>query len=219
MVLLAVHGSSSRLLPAERGTVRVAVELDGEDRADVVRRVAELHERLVGEAQALVASGAATAWTSRQVSVRVEHRYEGADAGPRVVQVATAEVGLRFRDLEALATWVLRVGADPGVRVDGVEWAVTEEHRAATERELRVLAVRDAIARAEAYASAIGGTAVALRSLWEDGLRPGAGTGEPGWGGRAEARMKAAAPGLQLRPDDIEIVASVSADFEITAGD
>ncbi|WP_375390242.1 SIMPL domain-containing protein [uncultured Amnibacterium sp.] len=214
MVLIAVHGSASRLLPAERGTVRLALELEDADRAVVLGGVGAMHARFAAEAEALVAAGAATWWGSQQARIRSEHRYEGRDELPRVVQIANAEVVTRFRDFESLSAWVLEAGAEPGVRVDAIEWAVTDEHRVATERELRVQAVQDAIARAEAYASAIGGERVRLRSLWEAGLRADTGGGEPRWVAQAmDASM--ARSGIELRPDDIALSASVTADFEL----
>ena len=214
MVLIAVHGSASRFLPAERGTARLSLEREGDDRAAVVRDVAALHARFAGEAEALVASGVATRWGSRQVWVRSEPRYEGRDDQRHVVQIATAEVLARFRDFDALSAWVLAAGAETGVTVERIEWAVTDEHRAAVERELRVLAVQDAIARAEAYASAIGGTGVTLQTLWEAGLRPSAGGGTHPFA--TSARLEKA--DVELRPDDLEIAASVTADFAVEPG-
>jgi uncharacterized protein len=213
MVTIAVHGSSSRLLPAERGTVRLALEIEGDDRATVLEAVAALHERFVAEAAALVERGVATRWTSQQVWVRAEARWEGRDEQRRTVQIATAEVAVRFRDFEALSAWVLTAGAEPGVTVHRIEWAVTADHRAAAERELRVLAVEDALARAGAYASAIGGGGVRLAALWEAGLRPSA-SAQDGGIARAMSRM-AEASAVELRPADIEIAAVVTADFVV----
>ena len=97
------------------------------------------------------------------------------------MQVASAEVSVKFRDFEALSEWFETAGGVSGVTIGGIEWTVTEKRRAQVEREVRVQAVADAVARAEAYASAIGGTGVTLEALWEPGLRPSAG------GGRVEA--------------------------------
>lgn len=217
MVLIAVHGAASRFLPAERGTVHLTVELEHEDRATVMQQVAALHERFSAEAEAFVASDAATWWGSDQLWVRTDHRFEHTDENRVVVQIATARIHVRFRDFAVLSTWLLEAGAVPGIRVERIDWAVTREHERSAARELRVEAVGDAVARAEAYASAIGGTGVTLHAVWEAGLRPSTSGSE----GRAQLMSafgrRGAEPGIALRPEDIEIAAEVTADFLVDA--
>lgn len=218
MVLIAVHGSASRFVPAERGTVHLALEIVHDDRAAAMEQVAALHERFRDEAEAFVVDGAATWWGSDQVWVRSEVRWEGKDDERRTVQVATARVHVRFLDFTALSTWILEAGSVLGVSVQGIEWTIPHEHESAIEREMRVEAVRDAIARAEAYASAIGGSGVELRAVWEAGLRPAATASEGGWTAQRKTRATSASDaGIELRPTDIEIRAEVTADFDVDA--
>ena len=215
MVLIAVHGSASRSVPAERGTVHLALEIEHDERAAAMEQVAELHQRFRQEAEAFVADGAATWWGSDQVWVRPEIRFEGRNEERRTVQIATARVHVRFQDFAALSTWILDAGSVTGVSIQGIDWTVTKPHEAEVEREMRVEGVRDAVARAEAYASAIGGTGVQLRAVWEAGLRPASGSSRGSlW--QAQAQMMNE-PGVQLRPDDITIHAEVTADFEVSA--
>lgn len=212
MVLIAVHGSATRFLPAERGTVHLSLEFEGADRAAAVDRVTTLHERFRGEAQGFVEGGAATRWTSDRVWVRAEDRSEGRDERRTRVHVATAKVQVRFRDFTALSAWLVEAGSVEGVGIERIEWALTRDHEAEAVRALRVEAVQDAIARAEAYASAIGGSGVELRTMWEEGLRPAGGTSEGRWTAQAMGRRT---PAIELRPDDIELTARVTADFEV----
>ena len=215
MVLIAVHGSASRFLPAERGTVQVQIALEHDDRATVVQQVGALHERFVADAKSFVHAGTATWWGSDQVRARAERRYVKDSEAHHIVQVATAEVTVKFRDFEALAEWFETAGGVTGVTIGGIEWTVTEKRRAQVEREVRIEAVADAVARAEAYASAIGGTGVTLEALWEPGLRPGA---LGGGGGGFVSRSMLMAGGhaaIELRPDDIEVSAEVTADFVV----
>lgn len=220
MVRIAVNGSARRFLPAERGTVRVGISLEHDDRESVVREVAVLHERLVADAKSHVHSGAATWWGSDQVWVRPERRYLKDSETYRYVQVASAEVRVKFQDFTALSDWVEQVGGLIGVSVHGIQWAATEEHRAQAEREVRVEAVRDAQDRAQAYASAIGGTEVTLDALWEPGLRPSGGGGDEGLYAAPPmyARVAADAAPMELRPDDLQVSASVTADFLVVLG-
>ncbi|OOB90926.1 hypothetical protein B0T42_08690 [Rathayibacter sp. VKM Ac-2630] len=75
--------------------------------------------------------------------------------------------------------------------------------------------VRDAQERAAAYASALGLGQPRVLTLFEPGLRPHT----SGAGGGYGTMSRAAAFGSQeeplaLKPEDIEIAASISADFE-----
>lgn len=214
MVLLAVHGSASRTLAAERATVHLDVQREGDDRAAVLEGVRSLRERLIDAAEGFLASGAATRVGGSQLWVRTERRYEGRDERERTVEVASARVDARFRDLEALAGWLLEVGSDPGVTIERIGWTLAAATREAVNRELRLAAVRDATARAEAYGAAIGASGVVLRAVWEAGLRPG---GDPSTTGAAKTRAMSA-PGFALRPEDVELEVVVSADFEAEVG-
>ncbi|MFD1722883.1 SIMPL domain-containing protein [Amnibacterium endophyticum] len=213
MVLIAVHGAAARFLPAERGTLALGLALEHADREVVVRDVAALHERLVADAKSFVHRGAATWWGSDQVRVHSVRRYRKDSEVADVVQAAAAEVRVKFRDFGALSDWVEQAGSLEGVTVADIDWTVTEAHRTQVQREVRVQAVRDATQRAEAYAAAIGAESVELQALWEPGLRPGADS-HAGGGFTTRAMLSASgSSGFELRPDDIEIAAEVTADF------
>ncbi|MDQ1531380.1 MAG: uncharacterized protein QOE37_1485 [Microbacteriaceae bacterium] len=213
MVLIAVSGSATRFLPAERGTVHLTIALEHDDRAAVLREVSELHGRFVADAKSFVHAGTATWWGSDQVRVRPERRYLKDSETYTWVQVAAAEVRVKFRDFDALSAWVERAGTETGVSIAGIEWAVTQKRRTEVQREVRVEAVLDAMQRAEAYASAIGSSGITLQALWEPGLRPNAGATDQG--GYVTRAMAASGnySSMELRPDDIEISAAISADF------
>lgn len=219
MVLIAVTGSASRFLPAERGTVSLAIGFEHADRAVAMRQVGLLHERLVAEAESHVHRGAATWWGSDQVRAWPQRRYVKDSSEYSIVQVAAAEVKAEFRDFAALSSWVTEAGSIDGVTLGGIEWTVTEQQRIAVQREVQVAAVQDAVRRAEAYASAIGGAGVTLQQLWEPGLRPN--TSGAGGDGPMLRSMVAAGgfADVELRPDDIEIAASLSADFRVLLTD
>lgn len=181
-----------------------------------MQQVTALHERFVADAKSFVHAGSATWWGSAQVRVRPERRYHKNSETYSVVQTASAEVRVKFRDFQALADWFERAGSVAGVTVAGIEWTVTEEHRRQVEREVRVQAVQDATRRAEAYAGAIGGDGVALQALFEPGLRPNAGGAAAGGFVSRAVTASAHQSSMELRPDDIEIGAEVTADFLVT---
>ena len=220
MVLIAVHGSATRYVPAERGTVHLTVEVEHDDRGVAMAQVGSLHERLRAEAEAFVRDESATWWGSDQVRAWAMRRYLKDSEVHRVVQAASAEVRVKFRDFDALSGWIDRAGSVEGVTIAGTEWTVTDLLRVQVQREVRVEAVADARRRAEAYASAIGGTGVVLQSLWEPGLRPhSGGVDEGGSVTRALMASPDSSASIELRPDDIEIAAEVTADFLVAGGD
>lgn len=218
MVTITVAGTAQRFLPAERGTVRVRATLEARRSADVVPEVTRLHARLAADAERHVESSAATWWSADQVHVSGIHRYVKDSDVTELFHVASAGVAVKFADFGALSAWAAEIGTLDGVVVDGVEWALTREHRAEVEREVRADAVRDAEDRAAAYAAALGLGDATVTALYEPGLRPNT---QPVFDGGAPryARMAAAdsAGGMEafsLRPDDIEVSATITADFD-----
>jgi uncharacterized protein YggE len=82
---------------------------------------------------------------------------------------------------------------------------------------VRAEAVRDAQDRAAVYADALGLSGVTVAALYEPGLRPHE---QPGWEGRGPFKVvqmgaadNAGGPTVSLRPERIEVSATISADF------
>lgn len=213
MVTITVAGSAQHFLPAERGTVRLEVRRESRSRPQALSEVTSLHARLREEARAQQDSGSATWWSADQVSVSTVRRYLKDSDVTELFHIASASVRVKYRDFDALGRWVASISELPGVVVSGVDWDVTAARRASAEREVRVAAVRDARERAAAYASALGLGDVRVLTLFEPGLRP-----HTRIEGGAALMSRAAAFGgaeeLALKPEDIQVSASVSADFE-----
>jgi hypothetical protein len=72
-------------------------------------------------------------------------------------------VSADFVDFEVLGQWVLT----DGLTVSGIEWELDEPTREATERDVRQAALRDAVARAQDYADAIGAGPVRVTGVRE----------------------------------------------------
>lgn len=217
MVRISVAGSASRKIAPERATPRVVVSLEGPDRAAVLAAVTELHRWLSEAAEAHVASGAATRWTVNSVSARTEERYVPDAREPLRVEVATADVLVRFRSFTALAEWLAEIGSREGVQVQDISWSLTDETTQAASNAMRVAAVRDAQARAAAYAEALGLRDVVLEQIWEDGLRP---VSESTGNGMLRKAFDAtdSVTTLTLRPEPIVVGAAITADFVATEG-
>lgn len=221
MPRFSVHGRASRRIAPERATVHLTVSADGADRADVIARAASVHADVVAQARGHVADGAATRWTAGTVHAWTftEWVKPSPNLGEQsVVRFrAGADVSVRFADFESLAAWVSEVAALDGVSVDGIAWELTDATRDAALRDVRSAAALDAVARAADYAAALGFGEPRLASLYEDGLHPTTGSMGGGSPRMFAMRADAAAAGgaqLELRPEDLEVEAIVTADFE-----
>ncbi|WP_164874484.1 SIMPL domain-containing protein [Rathayibacter festucae] len=213
MVTITVAGIAQHFHPAERGTVRLEIRRESRSRSQALNEVTALHARVREEAGAEQASGAATWWSADQVSVSTIQRYLKDSDVTEPFHVAAASVRVKYRDFDALGRWVASVSEAPGITVAGVDWDVTAARRASAEREVRVAAVRDARERAAAYASALGLGEPRVLTLFEPGLRPHTRI-EGGSAVMSRAMAFKGQEELALKPEDIEVSASVSADFE-----
>lgn len=218
MVGISVVGEASRFVRAERAMARVSVQHESEDRAAAVEATAAVHAELTREAEAHVASGSASRWQTEQVWVSTIQRYLKDSDTSIPVQVARVSLSVRFSDWEALSDWVTRISARDAVSVDGIDWVLTEAKERAVLSAVRVDAVHDARARASAYAGAIGHERISLEAVYEPGLRPSG--GEPGGSGMSPRMMKAsfadAGASIELSPPELEVSASITADFVTT---
>jgi uncharacterized protein YggE len=221
MAVIAVSGTVTHRYHAERGLLRLAVELEGDDRSSVVDDSVAVHNRVTERATALRRQGAATWWTARSVSVGVVSEPSAAD-GTRASSVryrTRSTIEVRFQDFTALADWVGELAHVEGVTIEGVEWSLGHARRAEVEQDARLAAVADAVARASDYADALRLGAPELQAVYEPGLRPGEGGagGVPFMASRAlMARSTLDDSGsvvFDLQPDDIEVTATISADF------
>lgn len=217
MVTIAVHGSASHRVDPERARVVVTAAATGEDRGDVVHRVLTQHERLTAEATAFEAAGTVTTWHTDGLATGITWDWLTVNGSNERVRRfrADAEVTLTFRDVRELQTWLVDVAQRDDVEVASVRWELTESSRTAALSLLRAAAVTDAVARAVDLADAAGLGTPRLAAIYEPGLRPGIGQDAAPVPrlARAMAADSGGGPGLDLRPQEIELVAEISADF------
>ena len=214
---ITVHGSFETFRPAERATVHVGVGFEGPKRESVVTETTKA-------TQALVAGivdrhdpehGPVTWWASDRIRVWSSRPFNDKGEQKPLVHHALTSTRAKFRDFEELARWVERAATYPGVRIDGIDWALTESTKQSLIADVRRRAVTDARAKAEEYAGALGLSEVSCVALADPGM-----LGDQVHGGDsgpvAFARvgsMKADSGGLELTPEDIAVSASVDARF------
>jgi uncharacterized protein YggE len=228
MARIAVHGSATRAVAPEQGTVHLGVAVTSDDRSAALAAAQQAHAAVVALAQRAVDAGTATAWSSPDVHAWAFQDWVPlpADRGlPGQSEQVTryragGDVQVTFARPEAIAELVAAVGDLEHVDVQRVAWDLTPDTRDALLRELRTEASLDAVARAVDYALALGLGEPRVTALYENGLHPG--LGGPGDAGRPRALAKAmaadAGDGFELRPRDLEVTAEVTVELDAPGG-
>jgi uncharacterized protein len=218
---ITVRGSFAAFEPPERGTVHATLSGEGPKMQPVYDQVARDVEAVKESITPLhnPDQGPVTWWAAQQLRTWSTRPWNKDGKRLPLVHHAAVAVEVKFLDFTALSRWVgEHVASTAGFRVSGVEWALTEKRKEELQREVRTAAVRDAVARAQQYADALGlgeirPVAVADAGMLSPGPRPDAG---PTVGyARLAAASSGGAPDVELLPEDIEVSATVDARFVV----
>jgi uncharacterized protein YggE len=220
-VIVTVRGANEARIAPEEGVVHVSVRAEGPERGPVVEEVAARAFPLREALDERKTAGTVREWSSQRVSVWANRPWNDQGKQLALVHYASVELTATFVDLAALSWWVTDVAERDGVQLDGVEWRLTPATAKATEAEVAASAVRVAVDRATAYAAAIGLATVTPLEIADLGLLTQHAQGASGGGPemlRASKAMfaadaGAAAPTLDLQPEDIVVTAAVEARF------
>jgi predicted secreted protein len=208
--------------PPERGTVHLIASLEGHDKSKVVASVLELLSSLTDKVRAghRPDKGPITWFSQGQLRNTSQRPWNQDGKQLPLVHTSTAEMKVKFSDFAALFGFVEEVTAWAGVRVLGVDWALTEAYRVRVTEDAEREAVRAAAAKAKRYALAAGYekvrfVRVADTGLLVEGITPsaqgewlaGAATRSRGGGGAGNG------PGQSFAPEDVKIRCSVDAEF------
>ncbi|MEH3033928.1 MAG: SIMPL domain-containing protein [Aeromicrobium erythreum] len=209
---ITVRGSAEATYRAERVTVRLRVQAEGDDRAQVHDEASGALEPIVDQLRELESRGAVLDWSTDQVHVLTHTPVEEGQRSAQRVHVASVGVVAEFVDFERMSGFVDYWSGREVVQVDGLEWDVLARHRRAYEAEARKAAVDDAVAKAQAYADAVRRGRVVAVELSDPGMLDHA--GEPPW--PRGALTKAAftdGGGLVLEPPPIVVAVQVDGRF------
>lgn len=215
-VIITVRGEHEVRMAPERATIQAAVRAQGPQRAAVVDLVQRLAEPVRTGITQRADAGTVLDWSSKRMAVRAERPWN--NEGKRLAPVYHASIDFTatFAEASELSLWVSEVSAWDGVEIGWVNWHLTPETRALVEREVAAAAVRVAVARAEAYAGALGLSTVTAREIADVGLisngRPAQQVAAPERGA-AFAAMSDATPAMQFEPDEIVVSAIVEGRF------
>jgi uncharacterized protein YggE len=217
---ISVQGSHSAWYPAERATVTIAVSFDGPSRQPVFKAASASLDAVRATVDRLhdASTGPITWWSANSVRVWSQRPWNNQGKQLETVHTAAFELTAKFKDFEALASWIEAVVAIPGTNVRSIDWALTEARQTSVLTEARSRAVKDAVSKATVYAQSIGLGSVTATAIADPGmLGDGARVAEQGFGKfggmtRSQQQMGDWAP-LALKPEDIEVTASVDARF------
>ncbi|MBO0979519.1 SIMPL domain-containing protein [Microbacterium sp. SD291] len=213
-VTVTVRGEHEARIAPERATVSVAVRAEGPERSSVVARVMSLAEPVRTSITERKDAGTVVDWTSKRLSVRAERPWNGEGKRLAPVYYANVDFTATFAEASELSIWVSDVSPWDGVEVGWVNWHLTPETNARVEREVAAEAVGVAVARAQAYATALGRGEVVPVEIADVGLI--APTAPPAFAGKmrgAAAFAADSAPAMEYEPEEIVISATVEARF------
>jgi uncharacterized protein YggE len=219
-VVITVRGEHEARIAPERAVAHLTIRAEGAERGAVVERMAASSEPVRDDLAARKAAGTVVEWSSQRVSVWSERPWspEGRRLAP--VHYATVDFSATFTDFAVLSFWAGEVVEREGVQLGWIEWQLTPETRSAMERDVAASAVGVAVARANAYAGAIGLSTVTPLEIADLGLltrndSPAAPRQERMLMAKASFAADAggAPPTVQLQPEDIVITAAVEARF------
>lgn len=213
-VIVTVRGQAERRIAPELAVAQVTVAAEGNERAPVIERVSTLTDPLRDGLLAHQQSGSVAEWSSGRVTVWSDRPWNHEGRRLPLVHHAAVEVRATFIDFRALSSWLSELADTPEAQVNGVQWALHPETRAALESETAADAVRAAVHRARSYAAALGHSDVVPQEVADVGLLRNALAEQSPLMMRAASAE--AASGIALVPADITVSAAVEAQFRAT---
>lgn len=216
-VTVTVRGEHEARLVPERATIHISVRAEGAERSEVVDRVMALTEPVRDSVTTRARAGTVIDWTSKRLSVRAERPWNSDGNRLSPVYYASVDLTATFAEASELSLWVSDISPWDGVEVGWVDWHLTPETISRIEREVAAEAVGAAVARAQAYATALGLGAVEPIEIADAGLIAPAPTqpfaGAPKMRGAMIQQSGDVRASMEYEPDEIVVSATVEARF------
>lgn len=212
-VVITVRGESNARVRAEEAAVRVTVSVDGPSRGPVVEQAQERASSVQDGLVAHLRSGEVSEWSSARVSVWSDRPWNAEGAQLPLVHHASVELSATFIDAGALSWWLGDVTESDDVQVTAVDWRLSPDTRARTEREVAAEAVHVAVERATAYADALGLASVSAVEVADAGLLATRPESPAPMGARMMAAASAGGSSFSLQPPEIVVTSVVEGRF------
>jgi uncharacterized protein YggE len=223
-VIITVRGEHETRVAPEEAVAHISVRAEGPERGGVVERIAELSAPIRDDLVARKLAGGITDWSSQRVSLWANRPWNNEGKQLALVHYASVEMSATFTDIAALSWWITEMSELENIQVDGVTWRLTSDSARLTEAAVATQAVRVAVDRATAYASAIGLTTVTPLEIADLGLLTRGDAASPSPAPEMLRMAKASfaadgaggAPAMEFQPEDIVVSAAVEARFSAT---
>ncbi|KAK7745770.1 hypothetical protein SLS53_002487 [Cytospora paraplurivora] len=191
---ISVNGSASAFRTAERGVLFIEVSSTAPSQADASSNITMTNERIINNFRRFAlktedgltphpSAGITTFSSSAPTtssSIPRDSKGEVVKDAPREYKASTtAEVV--FRDLDLLSRLASELAAMQNVSITRTEWRLTDASELELSREARIKAIKDAVQKAEDYASVVGREVVAVKI--EDGPASRSVASGRAWGG------------------------------------
>lgn len=220
-VIITVRGEHETRVAPERAIAHLTIRAEARERGTAIERIAALTEPVRDDLAARKLAGAVTEWSSQRASVWSARPWSNDGRQLAPVHYASVDFSVTFTDFTALSWWAGEVSERDGVQFGQIDWQLTPETRAATERDVATAAVGVAVARATAYAGALGLASLTPLEVADLGLLTGTDSpaGPPihralmGKAVFAAADSAGSGPAVQFQPEDIVVTAAVEARF------
>lgn len=220
--IITVQGQFSTFHPAERATAHLTVTFDGPKRDVVFQSANQAADDLRKQIVSLhdEKNGPITWWSSDRVQVWGNRPWSNEGKQLPFVYHANVSFSAKFSDFDALAKFIESVAPKPGLNIGWIEWALTEKLKDQITTDVRTKAVQAAAEKALAYAKAAGFKTVKAVAIADVGMLGNQTSGydnampAPIGMARMMSAKAQSGPELSLKPEDIEITASVDARYE-----
>ena len=213
-VEITVVGHGQATFPPERCTVSLSVRTDGR----TAEAAAEPAHRLVKDLTRLIdplynpEHGPIDDWALDQVRHTRNRPFNHDGEQLPYVYQALASIDVKFSQIDVIDAFVYAVSALDGVDIGRFDWSLTEESSAEKTRQVRALAVQNAVEKAEIYAESVGRSAITALAIADPGLL-GVAAIHHQEHALASRAFTAADDGFELKPQDITLEAEVHARF------
>lgn len=217
MTEFVVRGTASHVYSAECVSVPLTAEFEESKSVAAHEKAVWLQSQLIAAVRELETAAAVRKWSSDRVR---SHSYRPTDHEGRLrppVYRTSISVSVEFTDFDALAPFMDAWGAHDGVQIGELRWAVLRENRDGYEADVRAEAVRNAVAKAQAYADAVDAGPVRALALADPGMLSADTAGGAPIARAAMFAAPAGGPALEIQSGGVEI--SVSVDARFAAGE
>ena len=216
-VIITVRGEHELRIAPERATVHLNIRAEGPQRVAAVDEVTRLAEPVRQSIVDRKDAETVVEWSSTRMTVHAERPWNADGRQLAPVYHATIAFTATFPDPSELSLWVSDVSLRDGVEVGVVDWQLTPETRTRLERDVAAGAVSVAVARAEAYAAALGLDSVVPLEVADLGLisrQESAPQPKMLMRSAAFAMDSAGSSGMVYEAEDIIVSATVEARFQ-----